>query len=369
MFSFHDGKYRVLILKLDCMVDKIHDSDNNLLYTNTLQFRYRDAIVNMLLENCYDVLSAVHDSCVYFICNYDRNINDMVFLEGTGFNIHNLARALDEENIKYDFMHLSIAVGDDVDNLDEINKSVKGAKTALNRRIIPTQSSVIIAQQIEPDKNDVFTRSEKELVSMSVTSMSEEDLYSFIEEKVRFLRTSNRSELLYMLASSIVAFVKNVVAVNNLLDMDNEFFKIDIDERVDNCFTDGMIVSCLKTYLGEMFEEIRNLIAQRSSKALRTALTYIDNNYNQQITLQDVAEQVYYSPNYLGSIIKKETGHTFLEYLTNIRIRKAEELLRNSHYTIGKIATMVGYNDEKYFSQLFAKTTGIKPFEYRKFYS
>ena len=63
-------------------------------------------------------------------------------------------------------------------------------------------------------------------------------------------------------------------------------------------------------------------------------------------------------------MFKKETGQTLTQYLIDVRIDKAKEMLRNPERTIGEIACMVGYQDERHFSKLFSKMTGVKPVSY-----
>ena len=75
-----------------------------------------------------------------------------------------------------------------------------------------------------------------------------------------------------------------------------------------------------------------------------------------------------FNPSYFSSLFKKETGSSFVEYLSKIRIDKAKDLLRESDLRIQDICLMVGYNDVKYFSKLFIKYTGLKPKDYRKIF-
>ena len=71
---------------------------------------------------------------------------------------------------------------------------------------------------------------------------------------------------------------------------------------------------------------------------------------------------------YISTIFKKETGMTLTNFLIQIRIEKAKEMIRTTNMTINEIAYAVGYVDARYFSKLFIKTVGIKPVEYRRFY-
>jgi two-component system, response regulator YesN len=69
---------------------------------------------------------------------------------------------------------------------------------------------------------------------------------------------------------------------------------------------------------------------------------------------------------YFSVIFKKETGITYINYLTNIRVEKAKDLLLNSDLKVYEVAYEVGYDNPTYFSTLFKKLTGISPFDYKK---
>ena len=69
---------------------------------------------------------------------------------------------------------------------------------------------------------------------------------------------------------------------------------------------------------------------------------------------------------YFSKMFKESTGENFIEYLTNVRIEKAKELLNNTDYSMKEIGIMVGYADPNYFSRTFKKNVGVTPTEYRE---
>ncbi len=98
---------------------------------------------------------------------------------------------------------------------------------------------------------------------------------------------------------------------------------------------------------------------------LRKAVTYIQKHYNDQITLNLVAEHVYVSTSYLSRMFKKELGVNFIDYLNGLRVEKAKELLIDPRYKTYEVAEKVGISDAHYFSRLFKKYEGISPTEFR----
>ncbi|SFL25329.1 two-component system, response regulator YesN [Paenibacillus sp. 1_12] len=93
---------------------------------------------------------------------------------------------------------------------------------------------------------------------------------------------------------------------------------------------------------------------------------FIQAHYGEDITLQSIAERHHMSESYFSRLFKKQVGTSFLEYVTHIRIRHAKELLTNPRLKIYEVSVQVGYQDSRYFSQIFRKYTGDTPTEFRK---
>lgn len=125
-----------------------------------------------------------------------------------------------------------------------------------------------------------------------------------------------------------------------------------------------------KEYLKEVLEAAINLreavSKQKYNTLLADAKSYIEKNYdNESISLNTVAASVNLSPSHFSTIFSQEMGQTFIEFLTQVRMEKAKELLRTSSMKTTEIAFAVGYKDSHYFSYLFKKTQKCTPREFR----
>jgi two-component system, response regulator YesN len=105
---------------------------------------------------------------------------------------------------------------------------------------------------------------------------------------------------------------------------------------------------------------------QITSREVKQAVDYIETNFSSDLSLQGVAEYVSLSPNYLSTLFKKEINASFTDYLTEIRIEKAKELLLDTYLKTYEIADSVGYNENAYFCKTFKKVTGKTPSEFRR---
>lgn len=115
--------------------------------------------------------------------------------------------------------------------------------------------------------------------------------------------------------------------------------------------------------IGAAAEE-ENPPPEAGNSALAQAKLYIQKNYGLSLSLRDVAEKVYISPGYLSALFKR-SGETFLKYLTDVRMKRAQELMPDRRYYIYEVMEKVGYTDPAYFSELFKRQTGMTPNEYR----
>ena len=105
---------------------------------------------------------------------------------------------------------------------------------------------------------------------------------------------------------------------------------------------------------------------EKSNSSVEKAKVYIDKYYYKDISLDDVSKEIEISPYYFSKIFKEETGVNFIEYLTQIRMDRAKELLTDSSYSMKEICAKIGYADPNYFSRTFKKNVGVTPTEYKE---
>lgn len=108
--------------------------------------------------------------------------------------------------------------------------------------------------------------------------------------------------------------------------------------------------------------------SQREARPITDAKRFIRQHYQESLRLEDVSNAVGFNATYFSAMFKKETGQNFMDYLTELRMNKAKELLCGDECSVQDVAEQVGYRDLKYFSRLFKKTTGISPSDYKKLY-
>ncbi|XIJ97922.1 helix-turn-helix domain-containing protein [Streptococcus parauberis] len=94
----------------------------------------------------------------------------------------------------------------------------------------------------------------------------------------------------------------------------------------------------------------------------------IEQDYEQDLSLKLVSEKLHINSVYLGQCFKNETERSFAQYLNQVRIQKAQQMLLYSNKTINEIAFATGYNTNHYFIKMFKKLNGLSPKEFRDQY-
>jgi two-component system response regulator YesN len=133
----------------------------------------------------------------------------------------------------------------------------------------------------------------------------------------------------------------------------------------------GMIfMSDLDGYVKDLLQHIFDFYHDKnpvdSTNLIENAKKVIESNYAGDISLEQVARHVHLSPAYLSELFKRQTGMSFIDYKTIVRIENAKKLLIIPSMTISEVSLKVGYTDPKYFSKLFKKITGKTIYEYKK---
>lgn len=160
------------------------------------------------------------------------------------------------------------------------------------------------------------------------------------------------------------------------VDHPSSWYKLggELQQAIEACL--GLVVLILqKPLMGEgvglpkLYQELVKELHRKVSCTPIVLLSqkYIETHYHkEELSLQDVAENIQISPTYLSRLLKTEIGVSFIEYLTYVRVQKAMQLINDPSVKMYEVAEQVGYSNQHYFSTAFKKVVGMSPVEYRK---
>lgn len=126
------------------------------------------------------------------------------------------------------------------------------------------------------------------------------------------------------------------------------------------------LIELLIKIIRYMYKYNYKTVSAKNFELISKAVDYLKQNYNTEIRLEDLAVKSLTSKNYLSKLFKEVTGMNVSEYIHKIRISEACSLLRNTDLSVNSIAEQVGFNDMKFFYEVFRRITGTTPGKYRK---
>lgn len=119
---------------------------------------------------------------------------------------------------------------------------------------------------------------------------------------------------------------------------------------------------CLRLHsvVVSMLSEIKSMHRNEIVKAME----YVNHHYMKPIRVKEVARLVHLNENYFSTVFAKETGKTFSQYVSEVRIEKAKQLLQQEAYTWTEVGELVGFENPKYFTKVFKRSLGVTPKQY-----
>ena len=125
-------------------------------------------------------------------------------------------------------------------------------------------------------------------------------------------------------------------------------------------YLNGILLNLLRYGIKKPHSETDNVLR------IQSAARFISENFANDITLEDAAAAACMESTYFSKRFKKLTGFGFCEYLKEVRLREGKRLLANTGMSVSEIAEMCGFSGSNYFGDVFKKTVGISPTEYRE---
>lgn len=175
----------------------------------------------------------------------------------------------------------------------------------------------------------------------------------------------DESEIKSFVGNSLYNFIS--VLEDHDMNMDSvRHFKLNCINLLESAIYKEEFIFQL-THIYEDFKIIIEKYEVDSSRdSMQQILKYMNEHYDEPLSLNDLANQFGFSYHYLSSYFASQSDGTFTEHLNHVRIEKARSLLDDKQYSISEVGSLVGYSDHSYFCKVFKKLIGMTPSEYRK---
>lgn len=362
-FSFKHGLFQIFIVKVDCEYEDLYKSSIKILMDKVSQ------ILRVLLKpQCYDMEICFQDSRAYCIVNYSDS-NRKIFRK-------QLKTCLDEFLVQksvFEKVEFTIGLGTVEDDICRLKNSFGLAEAAVGQRLAEGTGKIIeyVPVNYSSIGDDSLLSQLTKSMEAALETLDSEGVISPIEWlKGEVLKKQNISgQAILNLAIDACSIYLMLLRKHQLSIENTEEFFASFSLHADLYSTVEHLFTYLSKVIGDSISDVIEQKKQSDTKPIRTAKQYIQQNYMNPISLKEVSSIVGFNDTYFSTMFKKESGVNFLEYLSEVRMNKAKELLKETNLSIASICQNVGYNDLKHFTKSFKKYTGLKPNEFRKIYA
>lgn len=320
-----------------------------------------------------------------YVFEFQRGVEGWAFLlmadneEQMSERVKELSKDLEEIMKNYSTIAYFGGIGQPVARLRELEESFREAERALAARFTMELNRIISVDDIRMAQN-VDTLDDIEITSFGEIEKTrtmlekflnngvEDEIDEFVDVYINELPEENLKSVLmrqYIIMDAYIvmmSFCEKIEGIEGEMQAQSEELK--------NSMKTIQTVEEIKNYIRMLLKKIigvRDTISgRRYSDIIEIAKDQIRKTYmSDEISLNTIAAEVGMSPSYFSSIFSKEMGKTFVEYLTEIRMDRAKELLMCSSMKTSEIGYEVGYKDPHYFSYIFKKTQNCTPKEFR----
>lgn len=269
-------------------------------------------------------------------------------------------------NIKINF-----GISNDYTEIKDSKTAVINAKEALSFRINFEQDTMIFFDDIHPYHQKYpaakYSKKEEQELLDAMRIGEKEATQQYFIQVFSFILNENKHPII--LENMILQLVNNLVQFGQLLGADMELLEnsqsiyLEVLNKKNPFKVKEKIYTLLILPIVQMTQEKTDYEMRSLSEQM---LVLLHKQYDQDISLEMLGEQLHYNPNYLSSVFKKEIGVNFGDYLQNYRLSISKHWLIETDLTIKDISTRLQYTNPQNFIRFFKKKIGTTPGEYRK---
>ncbi len=316
-----------------------------------------------------NVFYEIEASCKKLIVNgmSDSNILYAIFLGGEEKRLRNEIERifLKMRSVLEKKMEIYLTFGVSRCAGDLLPQSAREAHNALQQRIVYGNANLYFFEDMKLMSQQEFPSSQMHLIDQYIRKNEFHKLKALLNEifseglirrhgtsylRIMWVRILNMLFHYYGQQAGASAGLEKLLDNYNLPDHINSLSEI--RQQVTE-----MILECLGA---------DSAPEANAKNKMQLAIRYLQEHYNENISVNDLAEQYNMSPNYFSSVFKKEIGASPVSYITELRMKRSMELLENSDLSVVDIARKVGYDEGQYFFRVFKKYTGMTPLNYRE---
>lgn len=268
---------------------------------------------------------------------------------------------------KYSKLSCSVGISRSTRGINQLSTVYPLASKALYQRFYSGQAGVFIDEETPvTGSREVKYPKELELALIeSIRTLNQERMLALFDELASFIEGQSLPQELaeQLIIEMIVVLYRQFEHLN----MHSDWSLEGLLSRLNGLGTLSSMIAALKIEFREwMLESNKTTSREDGRSVVEKSKRYIEANYHKDLSIEEVAEVADLSISHFCTLFKQISGYTFLEFVTHCRMEKAKYILRSSNVKVYQVAPLVGYQDPRYFTQVFKKATGKTPTEYRE---
>lgn len=362
-YKFQQGCFQIIAIKPD--IGYKSNFDNRGKFLNE---KIKQIVENSFSSVCHDLQLFSNEKEVYCLFNFQPENKDI---------LRKLYRGLIGEILlnssMFEHLEITVGLGELVDCLEAVPQSYESAVAAIKQRIVDGTGRVI-EKPCHTGKINISSLINPECTKRLGTLVELLDRDA-VNDFIRKLKTDVEAfvpligqDVFSLVTDFFRLFLYQLLSKGYKVSDEKELFA-EFSQKADQCSSIKMLFEYLEASVDSILRDLINDKIQSVVRPIRQAKQYIQENYMKPITLDEVSSLVGFNATYFSTIFKKETNSSFVEYLTQVRMEAAKELLRETRLSVAEICERVGYSDLKHFTKKFISIAGVKPSEYRRLYS
>lgn len=314
-----------------------------------------EAIITMVGEGRFAIIF-LFDTCCSELDIYNQVSTTILRLKATIKRYLNLTSCF--------------AIGEICNSLKEINKYYSNTEKLLNKKFYEGKDKIfrgVEGNTPDPELVRLSVKDEKKIIELT-ESLKKKELIEHIKGILTGIKLKEPSiGSARFIFFSFINIINKIARENNIAherifgEIENPYEKLNSFDTIEEVMEWFFEIYDKLIYYLTVFK-----VKPDYDKITRETVKYIYNHYQEDISLNQLADHVGVNSSYLSRKFKKDCGYCFTEYLNLVRIEQAKLLIRNSTKNIKEIAEEVGFNNYNYFFKVFKDIQGMTPLEYQK---
>ncbi|HHW49458.1 MAG TPA: response regulator [Clostridiaceae bacterium] len=361
---------KLLYFQIDIKSNQFQTAVIEIIYTS-MHAEFGEEDILLLRMHCIELIKQYFRNKIYTYVFFDISQRIVILNNDKDIDLIECC-----ENIKNMIVNrlncfVCIGVGNSYEGIKNIRNSYREAIEALNYKVIAGKNQVMNYNDITfPAQRQLFFFDDQidDLGYYLKVGMEDKaiELVETLYDEIASIQT-DIVDIIRVIGVNIISTILNTATklginikevFHNGIQPYKYVFKIDTIPEMKNY---------LKSCISGALKSINSFRNSKVSKIVKEIQNFLIENYaDPEINLLSVAKMFYLNPSYLSRLFRQETGQTFVEYLTRIRIKKAIELLKETDMKVYEVAEKVGIIDPHYFGICFKKYLGMSVSEFKK---